>query len=72
MTDKARVQAYIKYDTYLDLRQRLLESIDERIENVLDTDDWDTIYKTLTQAEQIINTLEKFDSNFGLGDDDDD
>jgi len=72
LTDKARVQAYIKYDTYLDLRQRLLESIDERIENVLDTDDWDTIYKTLTQAEQIINTLEKFDSNFGLGDDDDD
>lgn len=71
MTDKAKVQAYIKYDTYLDLRQRLLESIDERIEHVLDTDDWDTIYKTLTQAEQIITALEKFDSNFGLGDDDD-
>lgn len=74
MSDKEKIKCYLKFDTYLMVREKILASVDKKIEQVLYHEDWDNVHKILDEIEVILDILDKTDERFGLilKDDEDD
>lgn len=66
MSDKEKIKCYLKFDTYLAVREKILESVDKKIEQALYLEDWDNVHKILGDIEVILDILDKTDERFGL------
>lgn len=66
-----KVKIYLHLDTYLYVRQKILDRIDKHLYDVIKSGNYDIAERGLDEMETILNYLEEFDKKFGIVDDDD-
>lgn len=61
---------YLHIENYLWFRQKVLDSIDKHLYELIDAREWDKLANGLNEIEIVLAHLDNLDKKFGLADDD--
>lgn len=69
--DKLKIRVYLHFSEYLMIRQKIFDSIDKKLEILINNEDYNEAMKIMDEIEIVLKFVEETDKKFGLDDDED-